>query len=106
SAVNLVARPPSFVKTGAAFSYDPGLVLANQGQPSSFRPGAGSGGIDGLVLDENTGLFAGTVESSAVRGVREMVFERYDAQGNVVSLPFTLAVVPGSYAQWAGDHPL
>jgi subtilisin-like proprotein convertase family protein len=104
--VNVLARPPAFVKTGANFSYTPGLVIANQGSSSWFGLAGPSDSVDGLIMNPSTGAYSGTVAASAARGVRTLVFERQDAQGNVISFAFPLRVVAGNYAQWAGDHSL
>lgn len=71
--------------------------------PSLFRFGSGATVPAGLTLDPATGVLSGTIASGNPAGVYEIVVERYNSLGEVVSQSFSLTLSAASgntYLAW------
>jgi subtilisin-like proprotein convertase family protein len=71
--------------------------------PSLFRFGSGATIPVGLTLDAATGLLSGTIASGNPAGVYDIVIERYNSLGEVVSQSFSLtltAAAGNTYLAW------
>lgn len=71
--------------------------------PALFRFGSSAVVPAGLSIDPATGVVSGTPGGTA--GNYNMVIERYNTLGEVVSQSFTLELGGSGYAAWIGGYP-
>jgi hypothetical protein len=77
------------------------------GSPAIFRLGAAALVPDGLTLDPQTGILAGTILATNPAGNYPIVIERYNSLGEVVSQSFTLtlsATGASTYLDWIANQ--
>lgn len=105
---SLVGVTPGGGNTPANIEFVNQLRSGAFGNPALYRLGEGTVLPEGLALDPETGLLAGTIAAGNPPGDYPVIIECYNSENEMVSQAFTLTLTGGSgadFAAWIGGYP-